>query len=161
MADVGNEIQKYSQEIASASVASNKKTAEWADNVSKESKTKDAQLLAMMAQIQALTDTVASLSTVIMVAFKENIDPSNDSSGGGIGGVGGGGGGDGGGCDCWWFGRNRDFYYTHNMGYYARHTTITQSASTTQAWHAPKNATTTRTAQPPQIAWAAVRSGQD
>jgi len=37
--------------------------AEWADNVSKESKTKDAQLLAMTAQIQALTNTVASLST--------------------------------------------------------------------------------------------------
>jgi hypothetical protein len=42
MADVGNEIRKYIQEIASASVASNEKMAEWAAKVNKESKTKDA-----------------------------------------------------------------------------------------------------------------------
>ena len=40
MADVGNEIRKYIQEIASASVASNKKMAEWVANVSKESRLK-------------------------------------------------------------------------------------------------------------------------
>jgi hypothetical protein len=44
MADVGNKIRKYIQEIASTSVASNKKTAKWAANVSKESKAEDAQL---------------------------------------------------------------------------------------------------------------------
>ncbi len=43
-ADVGDEIQKYIQEIASVAVASNKKTAEWAANVSKEVKAKDDQL---------------------------------------------------------------------------------------------------------------------
>ncbi len=49
MADVGNKIQKYIQEIASATVASNKKTAKWAANVSKEVKAKDDQLKAMTA----------------------------------------------------------------------------------------------------------------
>ncbi len=49
MANIGNKIQKYIQEIASASVASNEKTAKWAANVSKESKAKDTQLQAMMA----------------------------------------------------------------------------------------------------------------
>jgi hypothetical protein len=61
MADVGEEIQKYIQEIASATVSSNKKTVEWAANVSKEAKTKDTQLQAMTAQIQALSNTVATL----------------------------------------------------------------------------------------------------
>ncbi len=51
ISDVGNEIQKYIQEIASATVASNKKTAKWATNVSKEVKAKDDQLKAMTAQI--------------------------------------------------------------------------------------------------------------
>ncbi len=41
MADVGDEIQKYIQEIASATVVSNKKTAKWAANVSKEAKAKN------------------------------------------------------------------------------------------------------------------------
>ncbi len=44
MADVDTKIRKYIQEIASGSVASNKKTAEWAANISKESKAKNAQL---------------------------------------------------------------------------------------------------------------------
>jgi hypothetical protein len=70
MAEVNNEIQKYIQEIASASVASNEKTAKWAANISKESKAKDAQLQAMMAQIQALTNTIATLSTAIVASAK-------------------------------------------------------------------------------------------
>ncbi len=41
MADVGDEIQKYIQEIASATDASNKKTAKWAANISKEATAKD------------------------------------------------------------------------------------------------------------------------
>ncbi len=44
MADVGDKIRKHIQEISSASVASNKKTAKWAANVSEESNAKDAQL---------------------------------------------------------------------------------------------------------------------
>ena len=65
MADIGDKIRKYFQEIASASVASNEKAAEFAANVSKEFKAKDAQLHAMTAQIQVLTSTVASLSKAI------------------------------------------------------------------------------------------------
>jgi hypothetical protein len=71
MADVGDEIRKYIQEIASASVVSNEKAAEFAANVSEESKAKDAQFQAMTAQIQALTNTVATLSTQIAAAAKE------------------------------------------------------------------------------------------
>jgi hypothetical protein len=95
MADVGNEIRKYIQEIASASVASNEKVAEFAANVSKESKAKDAQLQAMTAQIQALTCTVATLSTAI--ANAANANGGGDSCGGGGGGGGGNGGHGGGG----------------------------------------------------------------
>ena len=96
MADVGDEIRKYIQEIASASVASNEKAAKFAANVSKESKAKDTQFQAMTAQIQALTNTVATLLTVIAAAAKEN--------------EGGGGGGGGGG------GSKRTLKFTQNMG---------------------------------------------
>ncbi len=95
MADVGNEIQIYIQEIASASVASNQKVAKFAANVSKEAKAKNAQFQAMTAQIQALINTVAMLSTAIAAVAKEN---------------GGGGGGGGGG--------ERTFKFVHNMGAY-------------------------------------------
>jgi hypothetical protein len=104
MADVGVEIRKYIQEIASASVASNKKTAKLAANVSKESKAKDAQLQAMMAQIQALTNTVAVLSTAIAATAKEN------SGGGGGGGGGRGNNGGGGGKHTFKFTRNMEAY---------------------------------------------------
>ena len=80
MADIGDEIWKYIQEIASASVTSNEKAAEFAANVSEESKAKDAQLQAMTAQIQAFTSTVATLSTAIANAAK-----ANGGSGGGGG----------------------------------------------------------------------------
>jgi hypothetical protein len=119
MTNVGNKIQKYIQEIASGTAASNKKTAKWAAKVSKEAEAKDDQLKAMTAQIQALTNTLAMLSTAITAAAKENKNP-NGSGGGGSGGGGGGGGGSGGhdrGCG----GRNRDgraFHYMHNMGGY-------------------------------------------
>ena len=118
MADVGDEIRKYIQEIASASVASNEKTAEFAANVSKESKAKDAQLQAMTAQIQALTSTVVTLSTAIANAAKVN----KDGGGGGDRGGGGGGG-------------KRMFKFTRNIGAYcytcghhpvgANHTSVT------------------------------------
>ena len=89
IADVGDEIRKYIQEIASASVASNKKAAEFAANISKESKAKDAQFQAMTAQIQTLTNTFATLLASIAAAAKEN-------GGGGVGGGSGCGGGGGG-----------------------------------------------------------------
>jgi hypothetical protein len=110
MADVGNEIQKYIQEITSATVTSNKKTVKWAANVSKEVKAKDDQLKAMTAQIQALTNTVATQSTSIPASGKENKNPNNGS-----------GSGSSGGRDRSHGGRNKDnkaFYYTRNMGGY-------------------------------------------
>ncbi len=81
MADVGDQIQKYIQEIASATVASNKKTDEWAANNSEEAKAKDDQLKAMMAQIQALTNAIAMLATAIAAAAKENKNPSGSGEG--------------------------------------------------------------------------------
>jgi hypothetical protein len=108
MADISDKIQKYIQEITSATVASNKKTAEWAANVSKEAKAKDDQLKAMTAQIQALTNTVAMLSTPIAAAAKENKNPND-------------GGGSSGSCNRSCGGGSRDdgaFRYMHNMGGY-------------------------------------------
>jgi hypothetical protein len=107
MTDFGNKIRKYIQEIASASVTSNEKTAEWAANVIKESKTKDAQLQAMTAQIQALTNTVATLSKAIAAAEKQG----GGGSGGGSNGVSGSGNNIGGGGE-------RTFKCTRNMGAY-------------------------------------------
>ena len=114
MADVGDEIRKYIQEIASASAANNDKAAEFAASVSEESKAKDAQLQAMSSQIQAL------ISTTIANAAK-----ANGGGGGGGGGDGGGGGG----------GSKRAFRHTRNMGAYcwtcghhpvgANHTSVT------------------------------------
>ena len=102
MADVCNEIRKYIQEIASASVASNEKAAEFIANVNEESKTKDAQFQAMTAQIQALMTTIAMLSTQITAAAKNG---DGDSGGGGGGSSSGGGG-------------ERRFAFTRNMGAY-------------------------------------------
>jgi hypothetical protein len=99
MADVSDEIRRYIQEIASASVASNEKTAEWAANINKESKAKDAQLQAMVAQIQALTNTVAMLSKAIMAAAKQGGGGGSSGSGNNRGGVG-----------------ERTFKLMHNMG---------------------------------------------
>jgi hypothetical protein len=91
VANVGNEIQKYIQEIASATVADKAKTAELAANISKATKTKDTQISSITAQIKLLTDTVALLSKSL--ANKEN--NSSNSGGGGSGGSGSGGGGSG------------------------------------------------------------------
>jgi hypothetical protein len=122
IADVGDKIRKYIQEIASVSVASNEKAAKFAANISEESKAKDAQFQAMTAQIQALINTVAKLLTQIAAAAKENSGGGGgggggDSGGGGGSGSGGGGGGSGGGGG----GRRRNeqtFVFTRNMGAY-------------------------------------------
>jgi hypothetical protein len=108
VADVGNKIRKYIQEIASATVANKVKTAELAANISEATKAKDAQIKSITAQIKLLTDTVALLSKSL--ANKEN-NGSNSSSGGssGIGGGSSSGGGLGG---IHWF------RYTRNMGNY-------------------------------------------
>jgi hypothetical protein len=63
-----------------------------------------------MAQIQALTNTVATLLESITVAAKDNIKPNaggSDGSGDGVGGNRGGGNSNG-----------RPFQFTHNMGGY-------------------------------------------
>ena len=70
VADVGDEIRKYIQEIASATVADKEKTAEMAANMSEAAKAKDAQIDSITAQIKLLTDTVALLSRSL--ANKEN-----------------------------------------------------------------------------------------
>jgi hypothetical protein len=77
MADVGNEIRKYIQEIASATVAEKERTAELAANISDATKAKDTQLTTITAQIQSLTDTVALL--VQSLANKNNNRNSNNS----------------------------------------------------------------------------------
>ena len=62
MANVGDEIRKYIQEIASATVADKETAAEIAANMSEVLKAKDAQINSISAQIKLLTNTVALLS---------------------------------------------------------------------------------------------------
>ncbi len=101
-------IQKYIQEIASATVADKSKTAELAANINKATKAKDAQINSITAQIKLLTDTVALLSKSL--ANKEN--NSSNSSGSGSRGSGGGSSGGSG------LGGIHEIRYTHNMGNY-------------------------------------------
>jgi hypothetical protein len=150
MADVGDEIQKYIQEIASASVTSNEKAAEFAANVSDESKAKYAHFQAMTAQIQALTNTVAMLSTAIAAAAKEN------GSGGGGGGRGngsgrGGRGGRGGGGSSGGGESERTFKFM----------AIILLAQITSAQHALTNVKATTTLQLPTTILEAAISGRD
>jgi hypothetical protein len=79
MADVGNEIRKYIQDIITATVADKEKTAENLANISKASSAKDAQIDSITAQIKLLTNTITLLSKLL--ANKEN-----NSSRGNIGG---------------------------------------------------------------------------
>ena len=62
MADVGDEIRKFIQEIAGATVADKEGTAELAANISDARKAKDTQLTTITAQIELLTDTIALLA---------------------------------------------------------------------------------------------------
>ncbi len=116
-ANVGDEIRKYIQEIASATVADKERMTELAANISNTAKVKEAQIDSITAQIKLLTDTVALLSKLL--TNKEN-NGNNGSGGSGSGSNGLGGG--------------RDFKYTRNMGNYcwshdhhpvgAKHTSI-------------------------------------
>ncbi len=65
----------------------------------------------MMIQIQALTNTIATLSTAIAAAAKENGSGGGGNGSGGSGGGGGGDNNDGG-------GGKRTFKFTLNMGAY-------------------------------------------
>jgi hypothetical protein len=115
VADMGNEIQKYIQEIASATVADKAKTAELAADTSKATKAKDAQIDSITAQIKLLTDTVALL--LKSLANKEN-NGSNSGGGGSSGSSGSGGGGSGSGSGGSGLGGIHEFRYTCNMGNY-------------------------------------------
>lgn len=102
IADVGDEIRKYIQDIASATVADKARTAELAANISDATKAKDTQLNTITAQIKLLTDTVALLAQSI--ANKENnsgisSNKHGSSNGGGSSG-------------------ERNFTYSRNMGEY-------------------------------------------
>ncbi len=92
MTDVGNKIRKYIQEIASVTCISNEKNTDWSTNISKETKTKEAQLEAMTAQIKSLMDTVATLSKSITAGVANNNGSGTVSCSGGSGGCGGRGG---------------------------------------------------------------------
>ena len=74
MANVGNEIRKYIQETASATIADKEKSAKWAANMNESAKKKDAKINVMTMQIKILTNAVAALSKAI--ATKENINPN-------------------------------------------------------------------------------------
>jgi hypothetical protein len=105
MADAGNKIRKYIQEIASTTVADKEKSTKWVANMNESAKKKDAKIDIMTMQIKILTNAVAALPKAI--ATKENVNPNG---GGGDGNGGGGGGGGGGGNG------QRPFAYTRNMG---------------------------------------------
>ncbi len=62
MADMGNEIRKYIQDIASATVADKERTAENLANIREASRAKDSQIDSITAQIKLLTNTIALLS---------------------------------------------------------------------------------------------------
>ncbi len=80
MADVGNEIRKYIQDIASATIADKERTAENLANISEASRAKDAQMDSITAQIKLFSDTIALLSKSL--AYKEN-NGSGENDGGG------------------------------------------------------------------------------
>ena len=107
MADVGNKIRKYIQDIASATAANKEQTSELAANVHKSEQIKDAQIAAMTTQIKMLADAMAVLTKSI---------ESKETNGGGGGGSGGGNGGgcSGGGSDP----GNHIFRFPWNMGKY-------------------------------------------
>jgi hypothetical protein len=85
MADVGKEIRKYIQDIASATIADKERTAENLANISKASRAKDTQIDSITAQIKLLTDTVALLSKFLANkennGSRDNVDEGNGSGG--------------------------------------------------------------------------------
>jgi hypothetical protein len=82
MAEVGNEIRKYIQDIASATIADKEKTAENLANISEASRAKVAQIDSITAQIKLLTNTIILLSKSL--ANKET-NGSGGNNGGGNG----------------------------------------------------------------------------
>jgi hypothetical protein len=95
MADMGDKIRKYIQEIASTTIADMERTAGNLANISKASRAKDAQIDSIMAQIKLLTNTVAILSKLLANKEnngsggnigRENSNRGNGGDGGGLGG---------------------------------------------------------------------------
>ena len=91
-ANVGNELRRYIQEIASAAAAGKESAA----NISKETKAKDAHICAMAAQIKILTDAIAAL--IKSLANSENMPPNTGNANSGT--------------------TNHRFNWTRNMGGY-------------------------------------------
>ena len=113
MADVGDKIRKYIQDIASATAADKEQTAKLAADVHKSEQIKDAQIAAMTAQIKMLVDAMAVLTKSI-----ENKETNcNGGSGGGNGGSGRGGSGSGHGGSGSNPG-NHTFWFPWNIGKY-------------------------------------------
>jgi hypothetical protein len=108
MADVGDKIKKYIQDIASATVTDKERTAENLAKVSKTSRAKDAQIDSITAQIKLLTNTVTLLS-------KSLANKENNGSRGNVGG--GNGSGKNGGEDRG-LGGKQTWIPTRNMGNY-------------------------------------------
>jgi hypothetical protein len=79
MADMGDKIRKYIQDIVSATIADKQRTAENLANISEASRAKDAQTDSITAQIKHLTNTVALLP-------KSLANKENNGSGGNVGG---------------------------------------------------------------------------
>jgi len=131
MADVGDKIRKCIQEIASASVASNEKAAEFAANVSEESKAKDAQFQAKQRTATAAA-TVAQAAVMQAAAAAAAAEEASARS-------------------------NSQVKWEHT----AQRMAIILLAQTTPAQHAPTNAKATTISQPPTTVSAAAISGRD
>jgi hypothetical protein len=137
-ADVGNELQKYIQEIASVAAAGNEHQSEWVANISEETKANDTQILAMSSQIKVLDDAFKALTK--SMSKKENNHPEQAT-------------------------QTQAIPHTHSTGRAtwegtAGHTAITQSASNTTAAHALRKKMDPRMMQRPQTIKAVTTSGQ-
>ena len=114
MANVGDEIRKYIQDIASTTAADKEQTVKLAANVHKSERIKDAQIAAMTAQIKMLADAMADLTKLIK-SKETNVGGGND------GGISGGGGSCGGRSGCGGSSSNpgnHTFRFPPNMGKY-------------------------------------------
>ena len=114
MANVGDEIRKYIQDIASATAENKERTAELAAKVHESERIKDTQIAATTAQIKILADAMAVLTKLIKNK-ETNVRGGND---GGISGGSGGGGGRSGRGDSSSDPGNRTFWFPQNMGKY-------------------------------------------
>ena len=130
MAGVGNEIQKYIQDIASATVVDKERMAELAANIADATKTNNSQLNTITAQIKLLTNTVA-----LLAKSRANKETNNRISNSRQGSNNGGGSNSG----------ERKFKYRCNMGNYCWSHGHHQLVSSTTAEPARTRRTVTKT----------------